>query len=148
MAPAHAPCPPVFVGDDNPPFEGMFEFPGTGTREEGKGSQTTPFKVILQVFQPGSPMWRRFSFGRQTRLLKPHDGRTVRKKNDPTFPGMVLVIVVASDMEDMNGFLEQVRINALEHLNSAPSVGMHDVPRESIWALGRRAIPRTNWMNG
>ncbi|PBK83364.1 hypothetical protein ARMGADRAFT_1019141 [Armillaria gallica] len=46
--------------------------------------------------------------------------------------------VVASNMEDMNvkdGSLEQVRINALEHLrelNSAPSVGMHDVPRESL----------------
>ncbi|KAK0432599.1 hypothetical protein EV421DRAFT_1848520, partial [Armillaria borealis] len=39
------PCPPVLVGEDNPPFEGMFEFPGTGTREEEKGSQTTPFKV-------------------------------------------------------------------------------------------------------
>ncbi|KAK0502459.1 hypothetical protein EDD18DRAFT_1140885 [Armillaria luteobubalina] len=46
--------------------------------------------------------------------------------------------VVASNMEDMNvkdGSLEQVRINALEHLrelNSAPSVGMHDVPKESL----------------
>ncbi|KAK0477686.1 hypothetical protein IW261DRAFT_1594481 [Armillaria novae-zelandiae] len=46
--------------------------------------------------------------------------------------------VVASNMEDMNikdGSLEQVRINALEHLrelNSAPSVGMHDVPNESL----------------
>ncbi|KAK0502450.1 hypothetical protein EDD18DRAFT_1140813 [Armillaria luteobubalina] len=60
-------------------------------------------------------------------------------------------------MEDMNvedGSLEQVRINALEtlqKLNSAPSVGMRDVPRESLLehrALARRAIPRTNWMNG
>ncbi|KAK0477696.1 hypothetical protein IW261DRAFT_1594485 [Armillaria novae-zelandiae] len=46
--------------------------------------------------------------------------------------------VVASNMEDMNvkdGSLEQVRINALEHLrelNSAPSVGMHDVPKENL----------------
>ncbi|KAK0234827.1 hypothetical protein EDD85DRAFT_938975 [Armillaria nabsnona] len=40
-----------------------------------------------------------------------------------------------SNMEDMNGSLEQVWINALEHLRelvSAPSVGMHDVPRESL----------------
>ncbi len=28
---------------------------------------------------------------------------------DPTFPGMVHVIVVANNMEDMNGSLEQVR---------------------------------------
>ncbi|SJL06779.1 uncharacterized protein ARMOST_10121 [Armillaria ostoyae] len=40
--------------------------------------------------------------------------------------------------EDMNvkdGSLEQVWINALEHLrelNGAPSVKMHDTPRESI----------------
>ncbi|KAK0489843.1 hypothetical protein EDD18DRAFT_1080892, partial [Armillaria luteobubalina] len=46
--------------------------------------------------------------------------------------------VVASIMEEMNvkdGSLEQVRINALEHLrelNSAPSVGIHDVPNESM----------------
>ncbi|KAK0433697.1 hypothetical protein EV421DRAFT_1909892 [Armillaria borealis] len=46
--------------------------------------------------------------------------------------------VVTSNMEDMNvkdGSLEQVRINALEHLrelNGVPSVGMHDVPKESL----------------
>ncbi len=49
------------------------------------------------------------------------------------------------------------RMNTLEHLrelNSTPSVGVHDVPRESLLdhlgfaALGRRAIHRTNWMNG
>ncbi|KAK0489793.1 hypothetical protein EDD18DRAFT_1109943 [Armillaria luteobubalina] len=46
--------------------------------------------------------------------------------------------VVANNMEDMNvkdGSLEQVRINALEHLrkpNSTPSVEMHDVPKESL----------------
>ncbi|PBK83407.1 hypothetical protein ARMGADRAFT_1089525 [Armillaria gallica] len=39
-----------------------------------------------------------------------------------------------SNIEDMNAFLEQVWINALEHLNGAPSVGMHDVPRESLLA--------------
>ncbi|PBK60310.1 hypothetical protein ARMSODRAFT_1026708 [Armillaria solidipes] len=75
---------PVLVGEDNPPFEGAFEFPGTGTREEEKGSQTAPFKVILEVFQPSLPVWRRLSFGRQTRLLKSHDARTdqyLRKKN-------------------------------------------------------------------
>ncbi|PBK83384.1 hypothetical protein ARMGADRAFT_1089506 [Armillaria gallica] len=36
-----------------------------------------------------------------------------------------------SNMED-NGSLEQVWINTLEHLKNAPSVGMHDVPRESL----------------
>ncbi|SJL06802.1 uncharacterized protein ARMOST_10144 [Armillaria ostoyae] len=38
-------------------------------------------------------------------------------------------------MEGMNGSLEQVRVNTLEHLrelNSAPSVGMHDTPKESL----------------
>ncbi|PBK83401.1 hypothetical protein ARMGADRAFT_1089520 [Armillaria gallica] len=45
---------------------------------------------------------------------------------------------VASNKEDMNikdGSLEQVRVNALEHLqdfNSAPSVGMYYVPRECL----------------
>ncbi|PBK83392.1 hypothetical protein ARMGADRAFT_1089513 [Armillaria gallica] len=33
LAPAHAPCPPVLAAEDKPPFEGVFEFPGTGTRE-------------------------------------------------------------------------------------------------------------------
>ncbi|PBK60824.1 hypothetical protein ARMSODRAFT_1026257 [Armillaria solidipes] len=38
-------------------------------------------------------------------------------------------------MEGMNGSLEQVRVNTLEHLrelDSAPSVGMHDTPKESL----------------
>ncbi|PBK82146.1 hypothetical protein ARMGADRAFT_1090689 [Armillaria gallica] len=43
------------------------------------------------------------------------------------------------NMEDMVGSLEQVRINALEHLNSAPSVGMHDVPRESHLGFGKES---------
>ncbi|KAK0485372.1 histone deacetylase 19, partial [Armillaria luteobubalina] len=44
--------------------------------------------------------------------------------------------VVASNMEDMNRQSDAIcRINALENLrklNSAPSVGMHDVPNESM----------------
>ncbi|KAK0489817.1 hypothetical protein EDD18DRAFT_1334878 [Armillaria luteobubalina] len=52
--------------------------------------------------------------------------------------------VVASNMEDMNvkdGSLEQVRINALKHLrklNSAPSAGMRDVPKENLRPRRRR----------
>ncbi|KAG6845536.1 hypothetical protein H0H87_007780 [Tephrocybe sp. NHM501043] len=46
--------------------------------------------------------------------------------------------VVENNMEDLNvkdGSLDTVRITALEHLSElipAPSVGMHDVPRESV----------------
>ncbi|TFK43975.1 histone deacetylase RPD3 [Crucibulum laeve] len=46
--------------------------------------------------------------------------------------------VVENNMDDLNikdGSLEKVRVNALEQLQnlpSAPSVGMHDVPRESV----------------
>ncbi len=46
------------------------------------------------------------------------------------------------------------RINALEHLrelNCAPSVGMHDVPRESLLehlGFGKESDTQTNWMSG
>ncbi|KAK0431698.1 hypothetical protein EV421DRAFT_2024369 [Armillaria borealis] len=148
LAPAHAPCPPVFVGEDKPPFEGAFEFPGT----RGKWKVNVPLKdgitdeYIRTIPTQEKRTSRRRRCADMNRLCATYRGPDLPWNE--WFGPRYRLEVVASSMEDMNGSLEQVRINALEHLNSAPSIGMHDVPRESIWALGRRAIPRTNWMNG
>ncbi|KAK0432587.1 histone deacetylase complex, catalytic component RPD3, partial [Armillaria borealis] len=58
--------------------------------------------------------------------------------NEEWFGPRYRLEVVASDIEDMHvkdGSLEEVRVNALEHvreLNNAPSVDMHDTPKESL----------------
>ncbi len=116
MAPAHAPCSPVLVGEDNLPLEGVFR---TGTQED-KGRDmpsimsqdhrqsilepvrrlscclsrhlTGIYQVvdkILQVFlvlQCGAD-----SFGRQTRSLKSHDARTRARKTHPSYSSVEAV---------------------------------------------------------
>ncbi|PBK98076.1 hypothetical protein ARMGADRAFT_1161633 [Armillaria gallica] len=99
----------------------------------GKGEVNVPLKVILSL--PAE-----FSSVAQTFFLETNSGRLNLTMHGQfsTYSRKTYLSVETlrrleppSNMED-NGSLEQVWINVLEHLNSAPSVGMQDVPRESL----------------
>ncbi|KAK0502559.1 hypothetical protein EDD18DRAFT_1328210 [Armillaria luteobubalina] len=158
----------VLAGCDSPLFEGALERRVKGRDAiniplkdiYSMYSRTNISQVvdkILEVFQPNAVVLRCGAdslSGDKIRLLKSHACALGTEDTiDPNLPWneyfewfgpRYRLKVAASNMEDMNvedGSLEQVWINALEHLrklNCAPSAGMRDVPKENLRPRRRR----------